>query len=78
MFRRSVESKLLVMLLFASIASILTISVITYSRSEAALKQAVYNQLTSLRASRKTQVEDLFKTVRLQASNLANSESGTC
>lgn len=72
MIRLSVESKLLAMLLFVSIASILAISFITYAGSEEALTNAVYNQLTSLRASRKTQVEDLFKTVRLQASNLAD------
>ena len=72
MIRLSVEFKLLAMLLFVSIASILAITLITYTGSEEALTNAVYNQLTSLRSSRKTQIEDLFKIVRLQASNLAN------
>jgi Adenylate and Guanylate cyclase catalytic domain/HAMP domain len=68
----SIQSKLMVMLLLVAVTSIGVISWISYSSARTALTEAAFNQLTSVRASKKIQIEAFFKTVRFQVSNLAN------
>ena len=68
----SIQSKLTVMLLFVSIGSIVAIGLIAYRSGKDALTASVLNQLTSVRASKKIQIEAQFRTIRSQTSNLAN------
>jgi class 3 adenylate cyclase len=68
----SVQSKLMVILLVVAVTCIGGISWISYSTSKTALTGAAFNQLTSVRASKKIQIEAFFKTIRFQVSNLAN------
>ena len=71
MIRFGIESKLLALLVIVSVSSVLATSVIAYISAQATVTEFVYNQLTGLRSSKKIQIEGLFRTVRLQASNLA-------
>jgi HAMP domain-containing protein len=60
------------MLLLAAIGSIVTVGWISYSSGKEALTAAAFNQLTSVRAAKKVQIEAFFKTIRNQVSNLAD------
>ncbi len=71
MIRLRIESKLILLLLTVSVLSVLMISLIAYYSGKTALTEAVYSQLNGICTSKKLQVENLFRTVRLQASNLA-------
>ena len=70
--RLSIQSKLVTMLLFVAIASIATVGWIAYSSGKEALRKAALNQLTSVRASKKVQIEAFFKTIQNQVANLAD------
>jgi len=61
----------MLMLLLVAISSIVTVGWISYSSGRDALTAAALNQLTSIRASKKIQIEGFFKTIRNQVSNLA-------
>jgi class 3 adenylate cyclase len=73
LFRRlSIQSQLILMLLLVAVSSIMTLGWIAYSSGREALTTAAFNQLTSVRASKKVQIEAFFKTIRNQVSNLAD------
>lgn len=73
MFKRlSIQSKLILMLLLVAVTSIATVGWVSYSSGEDALRTAALNQLISVRASKKVQIEAFFKTIRNQVSNLAD------
>ncbi len=52
------------MLLVASLGSIMTISFLSWSISKKALTKAAFDQLTSVRASKASQIESYFKNLR--------------
>ncbi len=54
------------MLLVASLGSIMVISFLSWSISKKALTEAAFDQLTSVRASKASQIETYFKNVRHQ------------
>jgi class 3 adenylate cyclase len=62
--RLTIKSKLQLMLLAVSLASILVIGYVGWSRARAALQGAIFNQLTSLRSSKAYQLESYFKNLR--------------
>ena len=67
MFKRlSIQSKLILMLLLVAVTSIATVGWVSYSSGEDALRTAALNQLISVRASKKVQIEAFFKTIRNQ------------
>jgi class 3 adenylate cyclase/HAMP domain-containing protein len=67
----SIQSKLVLMLLAVSLASIATVGGIAYQSGKDALTKAAFDHLTSIRNSRKTQIEQFFLTTRTQVLNLA-------
>ncbi len=64
MKRLSVKSKLILMLLIASLGSILIISFLSWSISKKALTKVAFAQLTNVRISKAHQIESYFKNVR--------------
>lgn len=63
-WRISVRSKFLLMLLATSLLSLGTISYLAYQAGKKALTDAAINQLASMRAAKKQQVEYYFRTMR--------------
>jgi class 3 adenylate cyclase len=70
MIRLGVESKLLTLLLAVTVASVFAISLIAWFGGKMTLTELAYNQLNGARNAKTVQIEDLFRTVRLQTSNL--------
>jgi class 3 adenylate cyclase len=68
----SIQSKLTVMMLLVAIVSIATIGWISYSNGKEALTACAFGELTSVRSSKKRQIEAFFKTIRNEVSNLAD------
>ena len=62
----SIKSKLMVMLLGVSLGSILVVGYISLIRGRATIKSAIFNQLTSIRASKAHQFELFFENLRHQ------------
>jgi class 3 adenylate cyclase len=62
--RLSVRSKFLLMMLLTSLLSLGTITWLAYQAGKKALTEAAVNQLTSLRAAKKQQVEHYFASMR--------------
>lgn len=60
----SIKSKLIVMLLTVSSSSILVTAYLGYQSGKSNLTDRVFNQLTSVRASKAYQIESYFKTIR--------------
>ena len=60
------------MLALVAIGSIAVLSYVAYSTSKDALTHSVFEHLTSVRASKKYQIESQFEFLRNQASNLAD------
>lgn len=60
----SIKSKIQLMLLFVSLISILSISLLGWSWARAELKQTIFDHLTGVRASKAYQVESYFTTFR--------------
>ena len=73
--RLSIQSKLMLMLLFVSIGSLSAISWIAFSSGKAELTAAAFNQLTGVRASRQVQIEAFFKSTRHAVSHLAEDRT---
>ncbi|MDX2256921.1 MAG: adenylate/guanylate cyclase domain-containing protein [Pseudanabaenaceae cyanobacterium bins.39] len=71
----SIKSKLIVMLLSVSGASILVTAYLGYRSGHANLTDRVFNQLTSVRASKAYQIESYFKTIRNHLQTLSNDPS---
>ena len=69
--RFSIQSKLILMLLLVCLGSIFAIGVIAYSAGKEALTRAIFNQLTSVRTSKRSQIENQFKLIRSQVVNLS-------
>ena len=62
----TIKSKLMLMLLVVSICSIIVISYLGYSSGQKNLTERIFNQLTSLRASKTEQIESYFTSLRNQ------------
>jgi class 3 adenylate cyclase len=67
----SIKSRLLVMLLGVSAISIAIVASLSYYASYNALRDSVFNHLTSLRAIKAERVETYFKDLQLEASGIA-------
>jgi class 3 adenylate cyclase len=67
----SIKSKLQIMLLMVSIGSILVVGYLGWSWAKNALKETLFNQLTSVRASKAYQIESYFKNLRNHVETLA-------
>ena len=71
----SIKSKLIVMLLTVSSSSILVTAYLGYRSGQANLTDRVFNQLTSVRASKAYQIESYFKMIRNHIQTLSNDPS---
>jgi class 3 adenylate cyclase len=71
----SIKSKLIVMLLTVSSSSILITAYLGYQSGKSNLTDRVFNQLTSVRASKSYQIESYFKMVRNHVQTLSNDIS---
>lgn len=69
--RLTIKSKLSLILLAASLGSILVISILSWNRARSHLTQAIFDQLTSLRAAKARQIEFLFQTLYNHVETLA-------
>jgi class 3 adenylate cyclase len=67
----SIKSRLILMLLVVSLLSILVIGYLGWSSGRRALHEAIFNQLTSIRASKAYQIETYFERVFDQTATLA-------
>jgi class 3 adenylate cyclase len=71
----SIKSKLIVMLLTVSSSSILVTAYLGYQSGKSNLTDRVFNQLTSVRASKAYQIQSYFKTIRNHIQTLSNDPS---
>ncbi|MGL5032530.1 MAG: adenylate/guanylate cyclase domain-containing protein, partial [Microcystaceae cyanobacterium] len=71
----SIKSKLIVMLLVVSGCSILVTAYVGYRSGKSNLNQRVFNQLTSVRASKASQIESYFKTIHHHTETLSEDPS---
>ncbi|PZU97937.1 MAG: adenylate/guanylate cyclase domain-containing protein [Pseudanabaena sp.] len=71
----SIKSKLIVMLLTVSSGSIFVTAYLGYQSGKSNLTDRVFNQLTSVRASKAYQIESYFKTIRNHVQTLSNDLS---
>ena len=63
----SIKTKLQIMLLIASLGSIFVVGYLSWSKSQEIFTEHIFNQLTSIRASKARQIESYFnKTLRNQ------------
>lgn len=67
----SIKSRLTLMLIVVSLLSILIIGFLGWQNGQRALNQAIFNQLTSIRASKASQIELYFDRIFSQARTLA-------
>ncbi len=61
--RLSIKSKLQIMLLVASLGSILVVGYLSWSKARDTLTERIFSQLTSIRASKAYQIESYFETL---------------
>jgi sensor domain CHASE-containing protein len=71
----SIKSKLIAMLLAVSSCSILITAYLGYRSGQMNLTDRVFNQLTSVRASKAYQIESYFKTIRNHTETLSQDPS---
>ncbi len=71
----SIKSKLIVILLAVSGGSIAVTAYIGYQSGKSNLTDRVFNQLTSVRASKAYQIESYFKTIRNHVQTLSSDPS---
>ena len=71
----SIKSKLIVMLLTVSSSSIIVTAYLGYQSGKSNLTDRVFNQLTSVRASKAYQIESYFKIIRNHIQTLSNDPS---
>ncbi|MFB8789206.1 MAG: adenylate/guanylate cyclase domain-containing protein [Potamolinea sp.] len=69
--RISIKSKLQLMLLMISLGSILVVGYLGWSWAKNALKETLFNQLTSVRSSKAYQIESYFNNLRHHVETLA-------
>ncbi|MDQ4076943.1 MAG: HAMP domain-containing protein [Chloroflexota bacterium] len=67
----SIKSRLILMLLAVSLLSIVVIGYLGWSNGRRALNQAIFNQLTSVRASKAYQIETYFDRIFNHTTSLA-------
>ena len=73
----SIKSKLIVMLLVVSGSSILVTACVGYQSGKSNLNKRVFDQLTSVRASKAYQIESYFKNIRNHTETLSEDPSIT-
>jgi class 3 adenylate cyclase len=73
--RLSIQSKLLLMLLLASILSILATGYIGYSSGTEALTQSRFNELTNLRSAKVYQVKSYFQLIHSHIQTLSEDQT---
>jgi len=71
----SIKSKLIVMLLAVSGCSILVTAYVGYQSGQSNLNKRVFDQLTSVRASKAYQIESYFKNIRNHTETLSEDPS---
>lgn len=69
----SIKSKLQIMLLSASLGSILVVGYLSWSKSRNILTERIFSQLTSVRASKAYQIESYFNLLRNQIETLCEN-----
>ncbi|MEO1400635.1 MAG: adenylate/guanylate cyclase domain-containing protein [Cyanobacteria bacterium J06635_1] len=69
--RLSIQSKLMLMLLFVSMGSIVLIAYLGYSSGRSALRKTIENGLTSIRSTKAYQIESYFETTRAETKTLS-------
>ncbi|MBV6623564.1 MAG: HAMP domain-containing protein [Rivularia sp. (in: Bacteria)] len=62
--RLSIKSKLQIMMLVASLGSIVVVGYLSWNKAQETLTERIFNQLTSVRASKAYQIESYFQTLR--------------
>lgn len=66
-----IQSKLILLLLIASLASLLSIGLVAYTSAQDALRERVFSQMTGYREARAAMLGDYFKFLRGQALTLS-------
>lgn len=69
----SIKSKLQIMLLIASLGSILVVGYLSWSKAREILTERIFSQLTSVRASKAYQIESYFNTLHNQIETLCEN-----
>lgn len=69
----SIKSKLQLMLLIASLGAILIVGYLSWSTARGILTERIFNQLTSVRASKADQIESYFNTLPNQIETLCEN-----
>ncbi len=70
MARMTIKSRLLVVLLIVGATAGITVSLLAYQYSQKALKERVFSQLTSLRASRTEQIKSYIQNIEEQIATM--------
>lgn len=65
--RLSIKSRLLIMLLLIGVGSILVVGFLSYRTAQRTIKERIFSQLTSLRASRAYEIESYLEGITKQA-----------
>lgn len=71
----SIQSKLTLMFLGVSVSSILVIAHIGYSSGKTALTRSIFNQLTSLRTTKRYEVESFFDKLNRQVRSVSHNST---
>lgn len=69
--RLTFKSKLILLTLFASVSSIIVIASLSTALSRWGLRQAAFNQLSTLRTEKRQQIQNYFQTLRSHAITLS-------
>ena len=70
----SIKAKLQILLLVISLGSILVVGYLAWQRSRVTLQATIFNQLTSVRASKSYQIESYFNTLESHIRSLAEDK----
>jgi len=73
--RVSIQSKMIVLLLVVSLASVSAIAVLGYSSAKASLTRAVENQLQGVRVSKTTTLKAMLEALRDQVISISDSQA---
>ena len=72
--RKSIRTKLLLIFLLIGILSIVTTGVLFYLNTKSTLKKVYFNQLTSIRETKRRQIETYFDQVRKQITTFSEDK----
>ena len=75
--RLSIKSKLQIIMLVASLGSILVVGYLSWYKGQQTLTKRIFNQLTSVRASKAYQIESYFRTLRSHIETLSEDPHGS-